>query len=204
MLPILRILPVGGVFLAIMLLVLALNPPDGAHVLLTPGALRMRGAMIAASEHPEWRQFIMLAAIRRADELNRLRALPDTLTDAASAPPKIAGLPDKRRDSDLEAGDETGSIGQPPAATLPIEIGEPSAFELPVATPEEEPPVVTPQRIKSRNESGIKRGRRAPGARRAKASAKPKQPAQPDFFQTIFEEPKSKRPRTAGAGANPP
>jgi hypothetical protein len=29
MLPMLRILPVGGVFLAIMLLVLALNPPAG-------------------------------------------------------------------------------------------------------------------------------------------------------------------------------
>ena len=196
MLPILRILPVGGVFLAITLLLLALNPPDGTHALLAPGALRMRGAMIAASEHPEWRQFIMQAAIRRADELSRLRALPDSRLDAAPAPPKVAGLPDKRRDSDPEANDETGSIGQPPAATLPIDIGEPSAFELPVATPEEQPPVVTPQRIKSRNESGI---RRAPVARRAKASAKPKQPAQPDFFQTMFEEPKSKRPRTAGA-----
>ncbi len=138
MLPILRILPVGGVILAIMLLLLALNPPDGNHALLAPSAQRMRGAMIVAGEHPEWRQFIIQAAIRRADELNRLRALPD-----------------KRSDGDQEAGDETGSIGQPPAATLPIDIGEPSAFELPVATPEPLPPVVTPQRIKSRDESGM-------------------------------------------------
>jgi hypothetical protein len=197
MLPILRILPVGGVLLAIMLLVLALNPPDGTHGLLTPGALRMRGAMIAASEHPEWRQFIMQAAIRRADELNRLRALPDTRSDA---PPEIAGLPDKRSDSDPEADDETGSIGQPPAATLPIDIGEPSTFELPVTTPEEQPPVVTPQRIKSRNESGIKR---VPGVRRAKVSAKPKEPAQFDIFRPMFEAPKTKRPHTAGASTSP-
>jgi hypothetical protein len=41
---------------------------------------------------------------------------------------------------------------QPPAATIPIDIGEPSAFELPVATPEEKPPVIrTPLRVKSDN-----------------------------------------------------
>ena len=101
----------------------------------------MRGAMIARSEHPEWRQFLIQAAIRRADELNRLRELPDMPADTA---PRAQGRrpADRARDSDPEADDETGSIVQPPAATLPIDIGEPSAFELPVATPEELPPVI--------------------------------------------------------------
>ena len=35
MLPILRILPVGGVILAIVILVLALSPPDGSRSSLT-------------------------------------------------------------------------------------------------------------------------------------------------------------------------
>src|SRR5664280_756079 len=158
MLPMLRILPVGGVFLAIMLLVLALNSPAGTHMQLTPSVAPMRGAMIARDEHPEWRQFLILAAIRRADELNRLRELPDTPTrtdaaPAAPAAPKVAGLPTGRSDTDPEADDQTGSIVQPPAATIPIDIGETSSTELPVAAPEQQPPVI---RVKSRNESRVK------------------------------------------------
>jgi len=66
MLPILRILPVGGVFLAIMLLVLGLNPPAGPQARLTSIGAPVRGAMIDRKEHPEWPQFLMLAAIQRA------------------------------------------------------------------------------------------------------------------------------------------
>ena len=160
MLPILRILPVGGVLLAIMILVLALSPPDGSRAQLTPNVAPARGALIERGEHPEWRQFLILAAIRRADELNRLRELPDTpaRTDAAPAAPKVAGLPTDRSDADPEDDDETGSIVQPPAATIPIDIGETSSTELPVTAPEEKPPVIrTPERVKSRNESRIKR-----------------------------------------------
>ena len=85
MLPIFRILPVGGVLLAITLLALALNPPASMHAHLTPGVVPMRGAMTEQSAHPEWRQFLLLAAIRRTDELNRLRELPDTAVRAAPA-----------------------------------------------------------------------------------------------------------------------
>ena len=72
MLPSLRILPVGGVVLAILLLALALNPPASMHAQLMPSVLPMRGAIMARSEHPEWQQFLILSAIRRADELKSI------------------------------------------------------------------------------------------------------------------------------------
>jgi hypothetical protein len=206
MLPILRILSVGGVLLAILLLALAINPPASMHAQLMPRVLPMRGAMIARSEHPEWQQFLILSAIRRAIELNRLRDLPDTPAriDPAPAVPKVAVLPIERHDTDPEADDEIGSITQPPAATIPIDVGEPSAFELPVAAPEEKPPVIrapvirTPQRVKSRHESRIEG---APRARRAKASARPKAPAQFNLFQAIFGDQNFKQSQTLSAGS---
>ena len=168
MLPILRILPVGGVLLAIVLLALALNPPAGPPAGVTPAGAPSRGAMIERSEHPEWPQFLMLAAIRRADELNRLRELPDTPAvmpppepkTAPNTEPRIAALPTERGDADPEDEDQTGTIMQPPAATIPVEIGEASTFELPVAMPEEKPPAVRmPQRARSHRESRIRRAR---------------------------------------------
>lgn len=196
MLPILRILPVGGVLLAIMLLVLALNPPDGSRTQMAPSVGPMRGAMIARGEHPEWRQFLMLAAIRRADELNRLRELPDTPTRTDAAP-KVADLPTGRSDTDPEADDQTGSIVQPPAATIPIDIGETSSFELPVAAPEEQPPVIrTPQRVKSRNESRI---RGAHHARRSKTPGKSEPPVTFNLFEPLFGEQKTRQKPKVGA-----
>jgi hypothetical protein len=183
MLPILRILPVGGVLLAIMLLVLALAGPP-SHLMLSMAPVR--GALIDRKEHPEWPQFLILAAIRRADELSRLRDLPDTPAHAGIAPdaPKIAALPSGRSDPDPDDDDDsTGSITQPPSATIPVEIGEPSAFELPVSAPEEKPPVVSPRRVKSRNESrliGPHRGRRVT------TPAKTETPSLFSFFEAIF------------------
>ena len=193
MLPILRILPVGGVLLAIMLLVLALNPPAGTHVALRPDGITLHGAMIDRNAHPEWPQFLVLAAIRRAAELDRLRQLPDIPTVTAPAPPKIkpsiAGLPATREGADPDPEDTTGSIVQPPAATIPVDIGETSAFELPVVAPEEKAPaVMTPRRLKSRNESRV----RAPSrARRARAAVGTQQSQQFDFFQALFGDPKN-------------
>jgi hypothetical protein len=204
MLPIFRILPVGGVLLAITLLALALNPPASMHAHLTPGVVPMRGAMIEQSAHPEWRQFLLLAAIRRTDELNRLRELPDTAvraaparTDeapAAPAAPKLAVLPTERNDTDPDADDATGSIMQPPAATIPIDIGEPSAFELPVATPEEKPPVIrTPLRVKSDNENRVS----GPRTRRAKAAIRLEPPGPLDPYRTILSDQKANQPPAA-------
>jgi hypothetical protein len=193
MLPILRILPVGGVLLAIVLLALALSPPDGSRAQLRSNLAPVRGAMIERSEHPEWRQFLMLAAIQRADELNRLRELPDTpaRTDAAPAAPKVADLPTERSDTDLEVDDETGSTVQPPAATIPIDIGESSSVELPVAAPEEKPPVV--RLVKSHNKSRIRGARHV---RRARGPAKPDPTVSFNLFDLLFGSGPTTQPPT--------
>jgi len=189
MLPMLRIFPVGGVLLAIMLLVLALNPPASMHAQLAPRVVTMRGSMIEQSEHPEWRQFLIQAAIRRADELNRLRELPDMPASTGAAPAAVAGLPTERSETDPEADGETGSTMQPPPATIPIDIGETSAFELPVAASAERSPVIrTPQRVKARDESRIKA---TPRVHRAKALTRLKSPDQFDLFKTMFGEQRS-------------
>jgi len=198
MLPIFRILPVGGVLLAILLLVLALGAPERVHVAFAPRVSPMRGPLIALDEHPEWPQFVIQAAIRRADELNRLRNLPDTPIHSVPAPPagKIASVPAQRVDTDPEPDDLTGSIIQPPPATIPIDIGEASSIELPVVTHEEPPPVITPARLKSGHESRMKTH-----TRRARLT-KPQASGQFDLFKPMFDDQKSKP--AAGATAVSP
>ena len=222
MLPILRILPVGGVLLAVTLLVLALSPLDGSRTHLRPNVAPVHGAMIERNEHPEWRQFLILAAIKRADELNRLRDLPDTPTITAMPPapaaptkpvaattepakvadpstPKLAGLPTERSDTDPGNGDTTGSIAEQPSATIPIDIGETSAFELPVAAPEEKPPVIrTPQRSKAHNESGVRTTRH----RRRISAAKPDTLASVSILALIFGPQPPRQPPAANAKKN--
>ena len=97
MLPILRILPVGSVLLAILILVLALSPPDGSRSLMAATIAPARGALVDRDRHPEVRQFLILAALKRADELNRLRELPDTPARSDNAQSKVAGLPTTKR-----------------------------------------------------------------------------------------------------------
>jgi hypothetical protein len=52
--------------------------------------LPARGALIDRTEHPEWRQFLIQAALRRAGEVDRLRDLRDTVI--RSEPP-VATMP---------------------------------------------------------------------------------------------------------------
>lgn len=161
MLPIFRIISVGGVTLAITILVLALIPPGGTHLVLAQHEVVARGALMDPNHHPEWRQFLIHAALRRADELGQLRGLRDTiirapdaaasesaltdaLNEALGEPPApvlvLAGLPASMNAAEPE--DTTGSIGDNPGATLPIEIGETSSTELPVTQGEDMPPVI--------------------------------------------------------------
>jgi hypothetical protein len=205
MLPILRILPVGGVLLAITILVLALNPLGGSSQAFAPAVFAARGALMQIAEHPEWRQFLVQAALRRAEEIDRLRDLPDMPAGAQ----KFAGRPVERSDADPD--DETGSINEMPGATMPIEIGEPSSTELPVTAPKESPPVITtPERVKTPNESR-KRGmahrvRRIKPSAKALATTEPAPP--PNGFETLFVIPPLQPPPTqakpAQAKTRPP
>ncbi len=88
----------------------------------------------------------MLAAIRRAHEIGRLRDLPDrpTRTETAPSPGTIAELPDKSRDSDAQ--DNTASIPAELGSVLPLDIGETSSFELPISQTPEQPPIIRLQR----------------------------------------------------------
>ena len=93
----------------------------------------------------------------------------------------------------------TGSIVNQPAATIPIDIGETSAFELPLAPPEEEkPPVIrAPQRVKSQNDSRLKEN---PRPLRRKTQAKADAPASFDILQALFGAPKTAPPAKTSAG----
>ena len=160
MLPILRAISVGGVLLAIAILALALSPPGGSRMQFIAVNMSAHGALIDAGNHPEWRQFLILAALRRADEITRLRDLPDTPTRLPEIPfvaPEYSApeFPQATTDGSanasiqtaglaaLDTDDETGSINIVPGATIPIEIGERSSTELPVTPVEERPPVQT-------------------------------------------------------------
>ena len=137
MLPILRIIPVGGVLLAIVILVLALSPPDGSRSSLTAAMAPARGALVDRDRHPEVRQFLILAALKRASELSRLRDLPDSPV-RSEAPPetaKVAGLPTERTEAEPE---ETAPVNATPSVSIPIEIGEPPSAEVPATSQQEE------------------------------------------------------------------
>lgn len=157
MLPIFRIISVGGVTLAISILALALIPPGGTRLVLAQHEVVARGPLMDLGTHPEWRQFLIHAALRRAGELDRLRDLRDTIVRApdvtapepeieiviqppATPNPQLAGLTFGAESSEPE--DVTGSIDGDRSATIPIEIGEASSTELPVTAVENTPPVV--------------------------------------------------------------
>jgi hypothetical protein len=157
MLPFFRTISVGGVFLAITLLGLALTPPGTAHLRYVAVDAPASGALIDQGTHPEWRQFIMRAALRRAYAINALRDLPDTpehlpeIPNVAPAytPPvfpetpsggssRVAGLSER---SGGGPDEETGSMGGAPAA-IPIDIGESSSAELPAFSADDKPPPI--------------------------------------------------------------
>jgi hypothetical protein len=173
----LRLISVGGVSLAIAILVLALSPPGGSHLRLTRTMMPARGPLIARADYPDWPQLLIKAALRRADVLSQLRQLPDTsLPSEITEPdkssvdinepekpsaeivrtaPEIAGvLPPNR--SDAESEDVTGTVAQSPEAAIPVGIGEASSTELPVVRKEELPPVIRTPELSRPPHEGLK------------------------------------------------
>jgi hypothetical protein len=214
MLPILRILPVGGVLLAIFILFLALNPPDGPRSPLNTAIAPARGALVDTGHHPETRQFLIMAALKRADELSRLRDLPDTPTRAApvepaaieptpTAPaakePKVAGLPADRTESDPEP--DIPAATETPNVSIPVETGEVSAPELPVAPKEMGSAGENPEQAKQPAKEQAKpqhetRRRVAHRARRAKAARAPQRPI--NLFEALFGGQQNRNPQAPG------
>lgn len=128
MLPILRIIPVGGVLLAIAITALALSPPDGSESLGMRVGAPARGPLLDRESHPEWRHFLIQAALRRAGELERLRELPDTAhrdsMPGIAAPPTDAGLPQSAPEPlavEIPAAPaETGALQPAPLPATPV------------------------------------------------------------------------------------
>src|SRR5215813_220940 len=107
MLRIFWILPGGCALLAIIILALSFGTLDRPHSQSMPNVARTRFAAIELGEHPEWRQFLVLSADRRANEMNKLREMLDIkgANDVASNTPMVAAQPANRSNSDLNDSD---------------------------------------------------------------------------------------------------
>jgi hypothetical protein len=167
-LPILRTTLLGSVFLTLALLAgFALHEPARPH--LSHVVAPARGPLIETNEHPEWKQFLVQAAFRRADELERLRDLPASpmIIEAAIEPAvittenvevtlapekadapaaQVAALAPERNPEVME--DITASIDEKPAGMMPVEIGASSSAELPLTEQEMLPQVRQPETLK--------------------------------------------------------
>lgn len=144
MLPLLRVLPVGTLLLSALIFMLAATPPQRATLPHTIGPAS--GPLIDAAEHPEWRQFYLQAAFKRADEIDRLSGLPNTPT---RMPPVVAAVEPPK--APIKPASEPVVVAViPPAVPVPKndQAASPPAPKEPTPAPElqlaTEPPVPTP------------------------------------------------------------
>src|SRR5262249_17714623 len=118
MLRIFWILPGGCTLLAIIILALSFGTLDRPHSQSMPNVARTRLAVIELGEHPEWRQFIVLSADQRANDLNKLGEMLDIkgANDVASDTPMVAAQP-------------------------AVDTGASTPVQAPIATPGENQPI---------------------------------------------------------------
>ena len=179
-LPLFRTMLAGGVVAILALLAGFAIPAPSTLARPMPPA---RGPLIEAAQHPEWKQFLVQTAYRRADEVGRLRELPNVPTLVPVPDPikpvQVAELPPAR--IVIAPEDVTGSIDDSGPGVMPVDIGEASATELPVQQFDVPMPIERPETLR-RNQS-----QRTTPARHLAKRVKPAPPkTEPDFLTKLF------------------
>jgi hypothetical protein len=142
MVPFLRTISVGGVFIAFLLGALALTPAGNSRMPLAEIGALMRH--FDDHELPHWRRFVAEAAFIRAARSQDLRAF----VPGAPKPPdaRIAILRVNNVPGGTRAPRRTLSAAA--EATIPVDIGEASSTELPLRPREEIPlPIRRPEPV---------------------------------------------------------
>ena len=142
MVPILRTISVGGVFIALLLGALALTPAGNPRLpLMELGALVRH---FDDRELPRWRRFVAEAAFIRAARSQDLRAFVPVASKPAAAKVEIVRVNSAPGDAHMLRRTLNGVA----EATIPVDIGEASSTELPLAPREEIPlPIRRPEPI---------------------------------------------------------
>src|SRR5215831_19315830 len=159
MLRVIWILPGGCALLAIIILALSFRTLDRPQSQSMPNLPQTRFAVIELGEHPEWRQFLVLSADRRANELNKLREMLDIkgANDVASDTPMVAAQPavDTGASTPVQAPIATAAENHPiireDKLAVPLPGDTRASEEKPTVSALEEKPIAADQRANELN-----------------------------------------------------